>query len=127
MVDLYYWHFVDRGQECSQVSCTKYRIAHKEDEVPTSARMANKAKAALQLIPAVLYLLKLEGIHCTGCDQRVPAVTALGLKWLQSSTPASSLTFRLHMGFPKAQEADREAVRFNSWLTEETYFYSTLE
>lgn len=50
--------------------------------MPTSARMANKAKAALQLIPAVLYLLKLEGIHCMGCDQRVPAVTALGLKWL---------------------------------------------
>lgn len=95
--------------------------------MPSSARMANKAKAALQLILAVLYLLKLEGIHCTGCDQQVPAVTALGLKWLRSSTPASSLTFRLHMGFPKAQEADREAVRFNSWLTEETYFYSTLE
>lgn len=61
--------------------------------MPTSARMANKAKAALQLILAVLYLLKLEGIHCTGCDQQVPAVTALGLKWLRSSTPASSLTF----------------------------------
>lgn len=72
--------------------------------------MANKAKAALQLIPAVLYLLKLEGSHCMGCDQRVPAVTALRLKWLQSSIPASSLAFRLHMGFPNAQEADPEAV-----------------
>lgn len=79
----------------------------------TSARMANKAKAALQLIPAVLYLLKLEGIHCMACDQQMPAVTILKwLKWLQSSSSASSLTFRLHMGFPKAQEADSEAVLF---------------
>lgn len=78
----------------------------------TSARMANKAKAALQLIPTVLYLLKLKGIHCMACDQQMPAVTILRLKWLQSSSSASSLTFRLHMGFPKAQEADSEAVLF---------------
>lgn len=51
----------------------------KEDEVPTSSRMANKAKEALQHIPAVLNLLKLEGTHCMACDQQVPAVPAAGL------------------------------------------------